>query len=132
MTTLLAAFGIVALLLLAVSALLALTTRLQDRRDLARDRQIALTDAIHWELGAVAAPTVRRGRGGRWQVSMMLPLDRPAMVAGVLGVASRHFGAMPGSERVEFVLTPDTSNLWPRPAECSAPRRLTTGRPLAA
>ena len=58
MTVLLAALVIVAIPFLAVSALLKLSERLQDRRDVERDRQIELTDAIHWELGAIAAPVV--------------------------------------------------------------------------
>ena len=52
MTTLLTALVVVAIPFLAVTALLMWAERREDRRQLARDRQIALTDAIHWELGA--------------------------------------------------------------------------------
>ena len=45
---------------------------LQRRRDDVIERQIAVTDAIHREFGAVVAPTVRRTRGG-WRVT--LPMD---------------------------------------------------------
>ena len=56
MTVLLAALATIAIPFLAVSALLRFSERLQDRQEMARERQIELTDAIHWELGAVAAP----------------------------------------------------------------------------
>ncbi len=49
--------------------------------------QIALTDAIHRHLGAVAAPVVRRRPGDRWEVLIPLPLGDPATVADVLSVA---------------------------------------------
>ena len=67
MTALLTALVVLAIPFLAVSALLVLAERREDRRQLARDRQIALTDAIHWELGAVVAPTVTRRPGGGWR-----------------------------------------------------------------
>jgi len=70
MTALVAIFVIVAVPFAVVSALLRLVERLQDRRDLERNQQIMLTDEIHWELGAVAAPVVSRRPGGGWRVSM--------------------------------------------------------------
>jgi hypothetical protein len=132
MTTLVAILVLLAIPCLAVQALLVLVERLEERRELARYRQIELTDAIHWELGAVAAPVVRRRLSGGWLVSMMLPLDRPALVAKILELTARHFAALPAAERLEIVLTPDTSNVWPRPAESPAPRQVATDRPLAA
>ena len=61
---------------LAVWALLDLSRRIQRRREEWVARQIALTDAIHRELGAVAAPDVTRSLTGTWTVSMRLPLHR--------------------------------------------------------
>ena len=131
MTVLLAALVIVAIPFLAVSALLKLSERLQDRRDFERDRQIELTDAIHWELGAVAAPVVRRRRGGGWRVSMAIPLDRSGEVAALVGLVQKHFGAGPAAERLEIVLTPPTWNVRPL-ARSEVPRQIPTDRPLAA
>lgn len=61
-------------------------------------RQIALTDAIHERLGAVAAPFVRRVRGG-WQVRMAVPFERPAVVDALLAVVAESVAP------VEIVLT---------------------------
>jgi len=70
---------------LAVWALLDLSRRIQRRREERVARQIALTDAIHRELGAVAAPEVTRSLTGTWTVSMRLPLHRE----GTVGVITR-------------------------------------------
>ena len=132
MTVLLAAFVIVAIPFLAVSALLKLSERLQDRRDVERDRQIELTDAIHWELGAVAAPVVRRRRGGGWRVSMAIPLDKSGEVAALVKLVQKHFGAGPVAERLEIVLTPPTWKVRPLGVRSEASRQIPTDRPLAA
>jgi hypothetical protein len=133
MTALLTAVVVLLLPFLAISALLVLAERLQDRRERARYRQISLTDAIHRELGAVAAPTVRQRLGGGWAVSMAVPLDRPAAVAAILRVTGQHFSpqeqeAVP----LEIILTPETSSVWPRAAHPMVPPRGTAGTPLAA
>jgi len=65
---------------LAVWALLDLSRRIQRRREERVARQIVLTEAIHGELGAVAAPDVTRSLSGEWTVSMRLPLEREATV----------------------------------------------------
>ena len=129
MIVLLAALVIVAMPFLAVTLLLKLSERLQDRRDLERDRQVELTDAIHWELGAVAAPLVHRIRRG-WRVSMALPLDRSVEVATIVRLTAKQFG-QPG-ERLEIVLRPATWPARPVAVEPQALRPITTDRPLAA
>jgi hypothetical protein len=91
MTALLTTVAVLLLPFLAISALLVLAERLQGRRERAQYRQIALTDAIHRELGAAAAPTVRQRLGGGWEVSMVVPLDRPVAVAAILRVTGQHF-----------------------------------------
>jgi len=132
MTTLVGIFVIAAIPFVAVSALLRLAERLQDRRDLQRDQQIMLTDAIHWELGAVAAPVVTRRPGGGWRVSMAVPIERPAVVAALLRVTARHFAAEKVAERLEILLRPDTSGARPLSQELGAPRQAATDTPLAA
>ena len=132
MTALIAMLVMLAFPFLAVTALLTLVERLEDRRDLTRCKQIELTDAIHWELGAVAAPFVRRRLSGDWLVSMMVPLDRPALVASILQVTERYFAASPTAEHFEIVLTPDRSNVRPRAAQSSARTQVAAERPLAA
>ena len=132
MTTLIAILAIAAIPFAAVSALLRLVERRQDRRDLQRDQQIMLTDAIHWELGAVAAPVVNRRRGGGWRVSMAVPIDRPAVVTALLRVTARHFAAEKAAARLEIVLRPDTSGVQPLSQQPDAPRPAVADRPLAA
>ena len=132
MTTLVGIFVMVAIPFVAVSALLRLVERRQDRRDLQRDQQIMLTDAIHWELGAVAAPVVSRRPGGGWRVSMAVPIDQPALVTTLLRVTARHFAAEKAAERLEIVLRPGTFGVRPRPSQLEAPPQAATDRPLAA
>lgn len=132
MTTLVAILVTAAIPFIAVSALLRLAERVQDRRDLQRDRQIMLTDAIHWDLGAIAAPVVQRRSGGGWRVSMAVPFDQPAVVAALLRVTARHFAAEKAAERLEIVLRPDTLGALSRSSKLEAPRQVATDRPLAA
>ena len=132
MTTLVAALVMVAVLLGAVSALLALAERRQNRRDSERDRQIMLTDAIHWELGAVAAPVVSRRPGGGWRVFMTVPIDQPAAVAALLRLTVRHFAAEKAAERLEIVLRPGTFGARPLLQQLDTPRQAATDRSLAA
>jgi len=132
MTVLLAALVIVAIPFLAVSALLKLSERLQDRRDVERDRQVELTDAIHWELGAIAAPVVRRRRGGGWRVTMAIPLDKSGEVAALVSLVQKHFGAGPAAERLQIVLTPPTWKVRPLGVRAETSRQIPTDRPLAA
>jgi hypothetical protein len=133
MTALVAALVMVAVPFVAVSALLALAERLQNRRDSERDRQIMLTDAIHFELGAAAAPVVSRRLSGGWRVFMAVPLDRPAEVAAILRVTQLHFSAdEEGTESLEIVLTPTRSVGAPCAVQSLAPARGATNTPLAA
>lgn len=132
MTVMIAVLVMLVFPFVAVRAVLALVERLQDRRDSQRDQQIMLTDAIHWELGAVAAPVVTRRRGG-WRVSMAVPLERPAEVAALLQVTQSHFNANDqGPEQLEIVLTPTRSAASPCAVKSLMPARGTTNTPLAA
>lgn len=71
-------------------------------------RQVAVTDAIHAELGAIVAPVVRRRPGGRWQLAIPVPFDDLDAVGRVVRAAYRGFDAperaVPG--RFEIVLSP--------------------------
>lgn len=64
----------------AVAGLLWLARVIGNKRDAGIARQIVLTDAIHRELGAVAAPVVRRGWTRGWTVWVRLPLQREETV----------------------------------------------------
>jgi hypothetical protein len=88
------ALGLLAVLappVLALVSLVLLMDRVQRRRDEVVARQIEVTDAIHRELGAIVAPTVRRTRGS-WRV--VLPMDaRHPAAARVIELAARAFPA---------------------------------------
>lgn len=83
--TILAALLIPAVLTAALIALLKIAGRVHERRAEAVARQIELTDAVHRELGAFAAPLVRRRRH-RWEVVLPVPFGHPA-VAQLVGLA---------------------------------------------
>ena len=100
MEILLVVFAVMVFPFAVVVALLRLAARLERTRAAVISRQIALTDAIHHDLGPVVSPWVTR-RGGRWRVSVAVPFDRPALVEAVVAVARRAF-----PERFELVLTP--------------------------
>jgi hypothetical protein len=76
---------------LAVAALLRFADFVSARSEVSHARQVALTDAIHRELGAVAAPVVSRRPGGGWLVSMAVPLDRPGTTAAIVRITERMF-----------------------------------------
>ncbi len=106
LTTLFVAFT-AALPFLGVVALLELADWWRGRHRAAVARQIALTDAIARELGAIVAPTVRWPLRGPWRIEMAVPFGRPATVASILAIAHRvaAFGERMCAGRYEIVLT---------------------------
>ncbi len=92
---------------LVVIALLRLADFVSARREASLARQIALTNAIHRELGAVAAPVVSRRPGGGWLVSMAVPLDRPGTTAAIVRITERMFAPDGGgADPLRILLTP--------------------------
>jgi hypothetical protein len=100
---------------LALVALLGLVDRAQRARSEVIARQVAVTDAIHRELGAIVAPTVTRRRRGAWQVLIAVPFERPAAVASVVAIAHRALAAGNGTlpDRVRIVLLPQGAPALP-------------------
>jgi hypothetical protein len=92
----------------AVWALMRVRTAFERRRDAGVARQIALTDCIHRELGAVAAPVVRRGWLSGWTVSVPLPLDHEATVGAIVRITTHLFRRLDAQEplRLRMVLVP--------------------------
>jgi hypothetical protein len=105
---------------LGVTMLLLTSGRVARARDERIARQIALTDALHREVGPVVAPWVyRRGRG--WEVQMAVPFERPALVEQILDVTRQALAAsVPDQGAVRLVLTPQP----PRPSRPSRPARV--------
>ena len=105
MTTGLLAMAVAATPLAVVVGLLRLVDRLDRRRAAGHARQIELTEAIHREMGAAAAPTVEMRRGGGWRIRMMVPLDRPATVAAILRVTGQVFTVPETAGTLQIILT---------------------------
>jgi hypothetical protein len=117
----------VTVMFLAIGSLLWLGRRIEERRASGIARQIALTDAIHFELGAVAAPEVRKAWLGGWTISMAVPLEREGTVGAVVRIASDLFSALDrvDAPRIRIVLAPQEQRLTPKAAPTPAPPKLT-------
>ena len=99
----------------AFLAVAALVDRRQARRHAAVARQIAVTDAVHLRLGAVAAPVVRRRRSG-WEIEVAVPFEQPAVVAGVLTSVDEIFGRAPYAVVLQRQAAPAPASRTRRPA----------------
>jgi hypothetical protein len=109
---------------LLVIALLRLADSVSARREARLVRQIALTDAIHRELGAVAAPVVSRRPGGGWLVSMAVPLDRPGTTAAIVRITEHMFARDCGVDPLRILLTPAATRHGAGPSAGSSGRRV--------
>lgn len=96
---------------LVVAALLAVG-RMERARDARIARQVAVTDAIHRELGAVVAPVVT-GRLACDRVEIAVPFQSPAIVSRVVAIAHATMLRTGGSRRFEIVLAAQVPE--PRP-----------------
>jgi len=105
---------VLAIPVVALVALLRLTGALERRRAAVVARQIAVTDAIHAELGAVVAPLVRRGRGGRFVVVLAVP-PAPPHLARMVQIAQATLGPA-----TDIVLTAEPQNRLRTAATMSA------------
>ena len=89
MLTALVAGALVAVPFFGVVGLMLLVGRWQRARDRLVAQQIAVTDAIHRELGAVVAPSMVKRAWGPPRLLIPIPLERPGQVAAVLAIAHR-------------------------------------------
>jgi hypothetical protein len=105
MLTLIAVVILVALPVVALIAVLALVSRVQRSRTRVIEQQIALTDAIHAELGAVAAPVVVKPMFGPWRVTFAVPFARPALVEQLVVITTRVLASV-SPAGIRIVLTP--------------------------
>ena len=107
MLTVSTVLGLLGLPLAAVTALLLVVGRIQRVREAEIGRQVAVTDAIHAELGAVVSPVVKRRLGRGWRIEIPVPFQRPAIVGRVVAIA--HVAMLRADARttgrVEVVLT---------------------------
>ncbi len=93
---------------------------LRKRRQEEVARQIALTDAIDGQLGAVVAPVVTKSFFGPWEIRIAVPLDQSSKVARILAIVDEMFpnDARAGSGPYRLFLT----------ARSGAPRERPTSR----
>jgi hypothetical protein len=95
---------------------------LRERRETVRIiRQIGLTDAIHRELGAAAAPWVEHSWLRGWTVSVAVPLTEERIVGAVVRIAQDFFARVGPTDarQLRVVLTPGVRRSV-RPAAASA------------
>ena len=108
-SSLLLAVAMVALyVFLWIGAPILLVGWLRSRRQVAIQRQIALTDAIDARLGPIVSPAVTKPLWGPWRVRIAMPFTRPAPVGRILAIAH---GVLSGIDRVnpghyQILLTP--------------------------
>jgi hypothetical protein len=121
MLTLLVTGIVVALPVLFVVALLLLAERFQRAQQARVACQIAVTDAIHRELGAVVAPSITTRPWGRPRLVIPAPLEKPGVVGSVLDIAHRTLRASDSAtgHRVEIVVVPQAERR-PAPARRAA------------
>ena len=123
MLTTIGVLGLAAVPFLVVLGLFAVAARRDRSRAAVVERQIALTDAITGELGAIVAPVVRKRPGGWWEVQMAVPLERAATVGRVVAIAHDVLAfADRGRGRYEIVLTPREDDATPEVAHTVTPR----------
>lgn len=113
---------------LVLGGLLRLSQSIGRRRSERVACQIMLTDAIHRELGAAAAPEVRRAWRGGWTVVMTVPIDSDAIVAALVRITQRFFSELDQVEvpRLRIVLTPRARRVGRQLGPLSISRRPAT------
>ena len=89
-----AAFGLIGFAL--VGGPIVLVDWLRRRRQTAIERQIALTDAIGGQVGAIVSPLVTKPLFGPWEIRIAVPFHRSATVARILSVVDEVFQDVEG------------------------------------
>lgn len=89
-----------------VAALLLVATARERARGRRIGLQVAVTDAIDGEIGAIVAPVVRRRFGGGWRVEVAVPVGEPAVVARIVSLAHAVVRRWEPASPVDVVLTP--------------------------
>jgi len=67
------------------------------RRQMAIKRQMALTDAIDGQMGAIVSPVVTKPLFGPWEIRISVPFHRSATVARILSVVDEVFQDVEGA-----------------------------------
>ncbi len=98
-------------------------------------RQIALTDALDGQFGAIVSPTVKKPLFGPWEIRIAVPFHRSAMVARILSVVDDVFSGLEGigsrSHRI-FLSATQSSLRESRAARTPRSTNRWAGNPIAA
>ena len=107
-----------------VMGLLWLARVIREKREAAVARQIALTDAIHRELGAAAAPVVTRSWTRCWTVWVRVPLHHEGQVGAITRITHDLFSRLDRQDppRLRLVLMPRELRPWDRARMIESPR----------
>lgn len=107
-----------------VVGLLWLARVIGERREARIVRQIMLTDAIHRELGAAAAPEVQLSWTRGWIVSMQLPLHHEGTVGAITRITHDLFRRLDREDlpRLRLVLIPQAIRPADRARMIGSPR----------
>jgi len=115
METILTLLGVVVVPLYMVSLIggpMVLADWLRKRRQETIKRQIALTDAIDGQLGAIVSPVVKKPLWGPWQIHIAVPFARAAAVGKILAIAHEALsvadGMNPGCYQIVLTPKPDS------------------------
>jgi hypothetical protein len=105
------------------------------RRQAAIARQIALTDALDGQLGAVVSPVVTKPLSGPWEIQIAVPLSRLAAVGRILTIVNAVLSGVEGMRERSYRVVLRTTQDTPREAGAPPARRPAkrwAGRPVAA
>jgi len=83
-----------------------LTDWFRKRREESVKRQIALTEAIHGQVGPIVSPEVTKPFWGPWQIRMAVPFTQPTEVGRILSVVNGLLSATNQLDQYQIVLTP--------------------------
>jgi len=105
------------------------------RRETATERQIALTDALDGQLGAIVSPVVTKPLSGPWEIQIAVPLSRLAAVGRIVAIVNAVLLGVKGmherSYRVVLRATQETPREVGTPYGCG-PAKPWAGSPVAA
>ncbi len=90
-----AAFLLLLFVLVGGPMLLVDWSRKRRQQEIAR--QIALTDALDGQLGAIVSPVVRKPPFGLWEIQIAVPFHRSVTVARILSVVDEVFPDVEGA-----------------------------------
>ena len=103
--------------LAAIVGLLLLARWRERVRDEVISRQVAVTDAIHRELGPIVAPRVKQRLWGPWEIIVAVPFEHRDMIGTMFALAYR-VPSLSNRDGFRFVLTPLCERMGNSTATC--------------